>query len=65
MSLTNSPSSARGQTRRDTRPRAASKVLRRSFEFDKVTLLAVLAASAIFAPVAIAILKRAAQIFAH
>lgn len=64
MSLTNSPISAREQTRRDTRP-PASKALWRSFEFDKVTLLAVLAASAIFAPVAIAILKRAAQIFAH
>ena len=65
MSLTNPSTSVRAQTRRDAKPRAASKVLRRRLEFDKVTLLAVLAAAAIFAPVAVAILKQAAQIFAQ
>lgn len=47
------------------RPRATSKALRSRWEIDKVTALAILAASAIFAPVAVAILNQAAKIFAH
>lgn len=42
----------------------ASIARRRGPEIDRVTVLAILAASAIFAPVALAILNQAAQIFA-
>jgi hypothetical protein len=47
------------------RPRTRAKTLRRSWEIDRVTALAILAASAIFAPFALAILNQAAKIFAH
>ncbi len=42
---------------------APSRVRRRNFTWDKPAVVALLAASAIFAPLAIAVLKQAAQIF--
>ena len=53
------------QTRPIAKPRVTAKAIKSIWEMDKVTALAILAASAIFAPVAVAILKQAAQIFAH
>jgi hypothetical protein len=53
------------QIRSDAKPRTLAKALGRHWEIDKVTALAILAASANFAPVAVAILNQAAKIFAH
>ena len=47
------------------KPRVTTKAIKSIWEIDKVTALAILAASAIFAPVAVAILNQAAQIFAR
>lgn len=44
--------------------RAGTRVTRRNLAWDKPAIVALLAASAIFAPLAIAVLKQAAQIFA-
>lgn len=45
--------------------RARTGVTRRDFTLDKRALVALLAASAIFAPFALAVMKQAAQIFAY
>jgi len=45
--------------------RARPRVSRRSLTWDKPAIVALLAASAIFAPFAAAVLKQAAQIFAY
>jgi hypothetical protein len=47
------------------KPRTAAKAFRQGVEIDKVTALAIRAAAAIFAPVAVAIVNRAAKVFAH
>lgn len=65
MSFTQFSKPAAEQERRGARPRAAANALRRGLEIDKVTALAILAASAIFAPFAVAMLNQAAKIFAH
>jgi hypothetical protein len=45
--------------------RAKTRVTRRSLTWDKPAIVALLAASAIFAPLAVAVLKQVAQIFAY
>ncbi len=44
--------------------RAKPRMQRRSLTWDKPAIVALLAASAIFAPFAVAVMKQAAQIFA-
>lgn len=65
MSFTQFSNRDAGQKASDQKPRTPAKALRRHWEIDKVTAFAILAASAIFAPVAVAILNQAAKIFAH
>jgi hypothetical protein len=45
--------------------RARARVTRRNLTWDKPAIVALLAASAIFAPFALAVMKQAAQIFAY
>ena len=45
--------------------RAKSSAHRRNLTWDKPAVIALLAASAIFAPFAVAVMKQAAQIFAY
>lgn len=45
--------------------RAKPRVTRRNLTWDKSAIVALLAASAIFAPFAVAVMKQAAQIFAY
>lgn len=65
MSFTQSSNRNALQKRSHAKPRTPAKALGRIWEIDKVSALAILAASAIFAPVAVAILNQAAKIFAH
>lgn len=65
MSFTQVSNRAAKQESSGAKARIAAKALRRGLEIDKVTALAILAASAIFAPVAVVILNQAAKIFAH
>ena len=65
MSFTRHSNSEAKQRNSRPKPRTAAHALSRGWEIDKVTALAILAASAILAPVAVAILNQAAQIFAH
>ncbi len=65
MSFTSLSNRDARQKTSDSKPRPPAKAISRPWEIDKVTALAILAASAIFAPVAVAILNQAAKIFAH
>jgi hypothetical protein len=65
MSSTHFTNHALEQEGSRARPDALFKAVKNGLEIDKVTALAILAASAIFAPFAIATLHQAAKIFAH
>ena len=65
MSFTQFSNRDAKQERSAAKPRATSRAIGRDWEIDKVTVLAILAASAILAPVAVAIMNQAAKIFAH
>ena len=65
MSFTRPSDHTRKHRSAIAKPRVTAKAIKSIWEIDKVTALAILAASAIFAPVAVAILNQAAQIFAH
>lgn len=53
-----------GRDQGRVRMRAGTRVTRRNLTWDKPAIVALLAASAIFAPLAVAVLRQAAQIFA-
>jgi hypothetical protein len=64
MSITESSNRESGGARSSGRSLAIARTIG-ALEFDKVTALAILAAAAIFAPLAVAVLKQAAKIVAH
>lgn len=65
MSLTQNTNQNAGSNPSDAEPRSPEKPYARHWQIDKVTALAILAASAIFAPVAVAVLNQAAKIVAR